>query len=167
MRRTTILALTALFALTFAGVADSRMSERAPSRSIVVGQTDRTAAMVAAEVKAVAENPLLIVGGIPDGTVTAKTVASFRGRVGRAATLTVNGEPVEIEKLGFWKVTLPLVEGENTFTFAATNADGGTTTVVRHVTHDPSMELSSRPADNVQKVSDQVRQPRGFTRDRH
>jgi hypothetical protein len=49
----------------------------------------------------------------------------------------VNGAAVTVGPRGFWWVKEPLTAGLNTFTFTATNATGGVTTIVKHVTYKP------------------------------
>lgn len=158
MRRTMIAFVTSLFALTTAGIASSGTAERAPSSER--GRAAAPSSKAGAATHAAEAVPLLIVRGTPDGAVTAEPVARYRGRVAKGVTLTVDGQPVEIERLGFWSVEVPLVEGENTFTFTATPADGVTESVERTVTFDPSL-AKLRPLAPSDKAP--VRSPAGDT----
>jgi hypothetical protein len=65
-------------------------------------------------------------------------------------TLTLNGEKVWFS--GSFKTELPLVEGENTLRFAATNGSGQTTEVVLKVTYvvqPPQITVSKLPVKSV------------------
>ncbi|MGH2725891.1 MAG: hypothetical protein ACRDKS_02830 [Actinomycetota bacterium] len=161
MRRTIIAAITVPFALASAGAADSLISQRTTAAESAV---QRPAAVEARDAKTAAvEGPLLIVRGTPDGAVVGEPTARYRGRVAKGVTLTVNGEAVEIERLGFWHVEVPLTEGANTFTFTATGPDGATETVDRDVTFDPSL-ATLRPAKPADGDRVRVEQERAITR---
>jgi RHS repeat-associated protein len=97
--------------------------------------------------------PTMIVTTPKDSTITNQTSITLSGTVTdvSAATLMVNGSPVQVGTNGAFSSQLALVEGLNTITVVATDATGNKTTVTRKVRRDtqsPIVSLAS-PIDSV------------------
>lgn len=82
--------------------------------------------------------PTLAATSPADGLITNQLNAAVSGTVAdsTAVTITVNGIPVQVGANGAFTTQVPLSEGLNSFTIAATDAAGNTTTVSRTVIRD-------------------------------
>jgi len=71
-----------------------------------------------------------------DGAVLVRTPQVVNGSTSKSASITVNGELVEVSKYGTFKTHVALTEGENIITVVATKGDESKT-VVLTVTYKP------------------------------
>lgn len=78
----------------------------------------------------------LTVSSPRDGAVLVRTPQIVNGTTSKSASITVNGEPVEITQYGTFKTKVALTEGENIITVIATK-DDKVKTVVLTVTYKP------------------------------
>lgn len=127
------------------------------SNFVTVTGTDQAgnATSVARHVTLDTHPPVIAVSQPVDGLLTKQTTVALAGTVTDATTVTllVNGTPVTVSaEDGSFSVpsTALANEGDNTFTFVATDAAGNSTTATRHVTRDtqpPTLTIAA-PADN-------------------
>lgn len=73
---------------------------------------------------------------VSDISTTEDTI-EIVGRTDPEATITVNSQPVVLDKGGTFSVRLPLVSGSNTITVTATSKGGKITKLIRSVTLTP------------------------------
>ncbi len=71
-----------------------------------------------------------------DGAVLVRTPQVVVGSTSKSASITVNGEPVQVTQYGTFKTMIALTEGENIITVIATK-DDKVKTVVLTVTYKP------------------------------
>ncbi len=104
------------------------------------------------------DGPTLNVTSCP--TRTDQDSATISGNVSdvkdekTSINLTVNGESVYVNYSGAWEKTVSLREGENTFTFVATNTRGKTATAVKTIVFEvgaPDLNVTSCPTKTDQE----------------
>ena len=127
------------------------------SNFVTVTGTDQAgnATSVARHVTLDTHPPVIAVSQPVDGLLTKQTTVALAGTVTDATTVTlqVNGTPVTVSaEDGSFSVpsTALANEGDNTFTFVATDAAGNSTMATRHVTRDtqpPTLTIAA-PTDN-------------------
>lgn len=94
-------------------------------------------------------NTTLEIVGPPENLVTNDSPIEITGNVGTpdpsnpVISVTVNGDPVIIGDDGSFSATVDLEDGENTIIIMATDSEGKTTTVIRHVTLDTAAPIIS------------------------
>ncbi|HKN67441.1 MAG TPA: Ig-like domain-containing protein [Gemmatimonadaceae bacterium] len=139
------------------GVFSGSVTLSEGSNFVTVTGTDQAgnATSVARHVTLDTHPPVIAVSQPVDGLLTKQTTVALAGTVTDATTVTlqVNGTPVTVSaEDGSFSVpsTALANEGDNTFTFVATDAAGNNTTATRHVTRDtqpPTLTIAA-PADN-------------------
>ena len=78
----------------------------------------------------------LSVASPQDGELLVRTPVKVVGSTSKSASVTVNGEPVQLSKYGNFKTDVALTEGENIITVIATEGDE-VNKVVLTVTYKP------------------------------
>jgi RHS repeat-associated protein len=128
------------------------------SNFVTVTGTDQAgnATSVARHVTLDTHPPVIAVSQPVDGLLTKQTTVALAGTVTDATTVTllVNGTPVTVSaEDGSFSVpsTALANEGDNTFSFVATDAAGNNTTATRHVTRDtqPPTLTVTQPSGRV------------------
>jgi N-acetylmuramoyl-L-alanine amidase len=108
------------------------------------------------------EKPLLVV--YPRGEEIAAATSFVCGATIPGYTLTVNGAPVTINKLGFFAHLVPLKPGKNTFAVQATAPDGAVTTTNVEATREKAPAIMSESSlafdsSSLKPKDDQGRTP--------
>ncbi len=86
--------------------------------------------------------PFLVVNAPQDGLLITQPEFSVRGATEPGATVTVQGEPAEVDANGGWSRTVPLTLGENLISVVATDRAGNETLIGRTVQQMTAGEVS-------------------------